>query len=216
MKTICLLSQKGGSGKSTIACSLAVCADSHDQGAVIIDLDPQSTATKWSERRDEKSPFVIPAQPIKLGDVIEEAREAGADIVLIDTAPHSTGAVSKAIELADLVLIPCRASVNDIDAIENSVQIAGYHKKDCAVVINGLPPNAPNVFKDAKQAITESYGVKVLPTAICQRSDFVHSATEGKTPTDYAPNGKASGEIEALYQHIMSNGAGLLSRLFSK
>ncbi len=216
MKTICLLSQKGGSGKSTVACSLAVCADKHDKGVLIIDLDPQSTATKWHERREDETPFVVPAQPIKVQEAVSQAEKDGADLVLIDTPPHSTGAISKALDASDLILIPCRASINDIDAIENSVNIAGYHKKDAAVLINGLPPNAPNMFRDVQEAITETYDVPVLPVFLSQRADFVHSATVGKTPVDFAPNSKAAAEVEALYKHLMHTKQGILKRLFTK
>ena len=52
MKTVAIISQKGGSGKTTIAVHLAVCAELSKKRAAIIDLDPQASALEWHTRRE--------------------------------------------------------------------------------------------------------------------------------------------------------------------
>ena len=202
MKVISLLSQKGGSGKTTLALSLAVHGDSQDKATMVIDLDPQSSAAYWSERRESESPLVVSAQAQGLPRLLEDAQNNNGDLVLIDTAPHSENAAMKAVAVSDTVLIPCRASIHDIDAIANSVNIAQLQRKTACVVLNAVPPNAPKMIADISEAITSTYGIEVLPITIAQRSDFVHSATAGQTPTDFAPKGKAAAEIAALYDYL--------------
>jgi len=63
MKTVAIISQKGGSGKTTIAVHLAVCAELHGQPTLILDLDPQASACSWLARRGEDTPEVIAAEP---------------------------------------------------------------------------------------------------------------------------------------------------------
>jgi chromosome partitioning protein len=61
------------------------------------------------------------AQAVGLEQILEGAKEQGVDLVVIDTAPHSEKDARKACEVADLVLIPCRPSIHDLDAIEDRV-----------------------------------------------------------------------------------------------
>src|SRR5580765_7894771 len=49
MKTIAILSQKGGTGKTTLALHLAVEAERSGAATLIVDLDPQASASSWSD-----------------------------------------------------------------------------------------------------------------------------------------------------------------------
>ena len=51
MKTVAIISQKGGAGKTTVAIHLAVAAEQHGLRAAVFDLDPQASATSWADRR---------------------------------------------------------------------------------------------------------------------------------------------------------------------
>src|ERR1700676_5529752 len=114
MKTISIISQKGGAGKTTLALNLAGAAETFGHRCVVIDLDPQASAKGWHDHRQKESPVVISAQASRIKDVLETARQHGADICIIDTAPHSETAALAAARAADLILIPCRAGILDI------------------------------------------------------------------------------------------------------
>jgi chromosome partitioning protein len=97
MKTISVISQKGGAGKTTLALNLAGAAEQLGHHAVVIDIDPQASAKGWHDHRQKETPVVISAQASRINDVLETARQHGADLCIIDTAPHSeTGALAAA------------------------------------------------------------------------------------------------------------------------
>lgn len=119
MLTLACLAMKGGTGKTTLARALAVAAERAGMHAAIVDLDPQASAATWGDRREAVSPAVIGAQAPRLAPVLEAAHNAGAEIAIIDTAPHASDAALAAAQAADVVLIPCRASVADLAAIRH-------------------------------------------------------------------------------------------------
>jgi len=89
MKTIAVISQKGGAGKTTIALNLAVAAEVNDLPSVVIDLDPQASAKGWHDSREDETPIIISVQASRLDDALQVARDNGAAFTVIDTAPHS-------------------------------------------------------------------------------------------------------------------------------
>src|SRR5215204_7188506 len=58
MKVLALATQKGGTGKSSLAVALAVAAQERSLKVYVVDLDPQATARKWFERREAEGPEV--------------------------------------------------------------------------------------------------------------------------------------------------------------
>ena len=79
MKTVAMISQKGGTGKSTIATHLAVCAERDHQNVAIFDIDPQASAYKWSQRRRADTPTVVKATPAQLPTLLVQAKKQRAD-----------------------------------------------------------------------------------------------------------------------------------------
>ncbi len=204
MKTIALISQKGGSGKTTLATSIATQSCIEGLKTLLIDLDPQGSSYKWGNRRKTSTPTVMAGQAVALDQILEGARAQNVDLVVIDTAPHSEKDARKACEVSDLVLIPCRPSIHDLDAIEDTLNIAELTKTNAYVVLNAVHPNAEKQYLDVKSALEEAYDpVKVLGGFyISSRSEFVHSASDGLTANESEPDGKASQEIHILFEML--------------
>jgi chromosome partitioning protein len=197
MKTIAILSQKGGAGKTTLALHLAVASEQDRKVAVILDLDPQASATLWKDSRQDEKPAVISLQASRLENVLNTARKEGAERVFIDTAPHSESASLAAARVADLILIPCRPAILDLRAIRHTIDLARIAQKPVFVVLNSVSHRG-NSAQDAQEAV-ESYQVPIAPVLLGQRAAFVNALTLGKVAQEYETKGKASEEIQQLY-----------------
>jgi chromosome partitioning protein len=203
MRTVAILSQKGGSGKTTLALHLAVAAEKTGRVAAVIDIDPQASASGWKDSRKEETPVVVSIPAARLTQALDAARGAAADLALIDSAPHAGDVALAAAEAADLILIPCRPGILDLRAIGATARIVKLAGKQGCVVLNAMPPNAPNILADAKAAVAV-HGLEVAPFTLQQRAAFGHALTLGKTAHEYDPNGKAADEIAKLYQWLMT------------
>jgi chromosome partitioning protein len=196
MQTIAIISQKGGTGKTTLALNLAVAAELSGLPAAIIDLDPQASAKEWAKSRTSATPVVISAHASQLEEVLAAARDNGAALTIIDTAPHSERDALAAARAADLILIPCRPAILDLRAMSSTKELADLARTPAAAVINAAPPRG-HLADEAADAI-RGYGLTVAPVTIAQRAPFVHSLTVGKTVLEFEPGSKAAEEINEL------------------
>ncbi len=92
MKTVSIISQKGGSGKTMLVLHLAVASALSGRNAAVIDLDPQASAAKWSDRRTVELPVVLSAHASRLPKEMKRVQGAGCETLFLDTAPHSDSA----------------------------------------------------------------------------------------------------------------------------
>ena len=204
MLTIACLAMKGGTGKTTLSCALAIAAERGAMRTALIDIDPQASAATWGDRREANSPAIISAQAPRLAPVLEAARNACAALAIIDTAPHASDAALAAARAADLILIPCKPSVADLAAIGTSVDIARMAGKPTLSVINQATVGS-TLIAEARDAIA-GYGIACAPAVVHHRLDHVRAFTEGLTAQEYAPRGKAAFEIDELWNWIRSQG----------
>lgn len=202
MKTIAIVSQKGGAGKTTVAVHLAVCAELAGQRAAIISIDPQGSAVKWSSRRTADTPEVIQATPDQLSGLVGQAKGHGAGFIIIDTAPHSDRAISASAALADLILIPCRPALFDVEAIATTLgvlKLAGLSDR-AAILLNAVPHQG-RLGEEAAEGLAAL--ARVVPVRLVHRAAYSHAVNDGRSVQEFEANGKAAAEIQALYQWIM-------------
>jgi chromosome partitioning protein len=199
MPTIAIVSQKGGSGKTTLAIHLAAAATNAGKVACIIDTDPQATAAAWGDWRGGGDPEVITTPPARLGRTIEDAAKLGAELIVIDTPPHADAAAREAVKAADLVLIPTRPRAFDLHAIQTTAELIRYAGKPAFVLFNATPPRGAQLFAEAS-TIVENLGLKVCPVTLADRAAFHHSAAAGRVAGESDPSGKAAAEADALWQ----------------
>ncbi|MGB7441812.1 MAG: ParA family partition ATPase [Coleofasciculaceae cyanobacterium] len=200
MKIISFVSQKGGTGKTTLALNLAVAAELASKQTAVIDLDPQASAADWGDSRSQETPVVVSAQPARLTKVLETAKQAGAALAIIDTAPHSESTALAAMRSANFVLVPIRPAILDLRAISNTIDLVNLSKSKAVVILNACPSRG-SLVDEASEAIA-SYGVPVAPVKVVNRAAFNHSLTVGQAVQEYEPNGKAADEIKQLYNWV--------------
>ncbi len=201
MPVIAVISQKGGAGKTTLAVHLAAAAEQAGLVSLVIDTDPQATASQWATWRKATTPEVIDSAPPMLPAKIEQAKSLGAEVIVIDTPPHADSAATAALESADLILIPCRPSAFDLAAIQTTTRLVRMFRKPAYVVFMAGSPNAPRIYDDARDLV-QGFGIEACPVMLADRAAYRHAAAEGKTVMEYEPHGKAADEIAALYSWI--------------
>jgi chromosome partitioning protein len=201
MKTIALIAQKGGSGKTTLALSLAVAAEAAGRTTLIVDLDPQASACKWGDRRQAEAPIIIDAQPSRLPNALAKAAQAGVDLAIVDTPARIEQAAAEAARVADLVVIPTRPSIYDLETLQTSLDlIKGRAKHAPVVVLNAVPPQSGRC-EQAVQAV-RGMGADTCPAFLGHRVAYEYAAQLGQSAAEYEPDGKAAAEIQAVYASI--------------
>lgn len=199
MPTIAIISQKGGAGKTTLALHLAAAAQEAGAVALVIDTDPQATASQWAAWRQDAPPEVIDSPPPRLAAKVAQAAGQGAEWIVIDTPPHADSAARAAVEVADLVLIPCRPSAFDLAAIQTSAKLVQLLRKPAFVVFTAGAPNAPRVYQEAGELV-EGFGAPPCPVILPDRAAYRHASAEGRTVLELEPAGKAAAEVHDIYK----------------
>lgn len=201
MKTIALISQKGGGGKTTIAVHLATALQAAGHETLVIDLDPQASASEWKDARASERPYVMSVPSSRLLKALDTARQGGAAVAVIDTAPHSEGTALEAARNADLILVPCQPSIMDLRAMRKTADLLNYLSKPTFAVLNEVAAQG-SVADDAARAITLQFGLPVAPVRLGQRIAFNRCLLTGQTAQEVEPDGKAAMEVAALSEWV--------------
>ena len=210
MKTLAIVSQKGGVGKTTIAVHIAVAAARSGYSVAIIDLDPQATAAQWADWRGAgegageglgDNLVVVAAPHARLVPTLKEAEKMGVDLVILDSPPAADSAAVAAAKQADLVLIPTRASAFDLHAIKTTAELVRVAQKPASVLLNAVPPRANSLIEEVATVI-HSLNLSIAPVCLVDRAALRHAVINGLTAGEYEPAGKAADEVQKLYAWV--------------
>lgn len=215
MRTLAVLSQKGGAGKTSTSVHLAVAAwkelnlkagGTLAQDAVrVLDTDPQKTAmNSWYARRVKKQGLAAPqVDAIEVRDLkatLDAARSNGTKLAIIDTRPNAGPDSVDVAALADLVVIPIKPETFDIDAAMSTIEIVRQAGTPGLIVLYACKYRAPET-KFARSALAK-LGLPIATTEIGDRRSFGRAVQSGRAVNEFEENGKAAEEIRSLLKEV--------------
>ena len=162
---------KGGTGKTTVAVSLAEAGAERHGTALLVDADPQGSAMTWAELAEEAGePLLSAAVALPTRDLARRLEAIGAGryaLVVIDTPPGDPRITAAALAVADLVLVPARPTPADMSRLWPTVEAASTAGKPVAVVLSQV--RAATRALAAAGEVLEAQEQHVAETAYPQR-----------------------------------------------
>lgn len=204
MKIISICATKGGTGKSTLATSLAVHA-SVSARVALVDFDKQQqSATGWAALRKKNprlnGPTFFPVED-SLRSALRACRHDRMDYAIVDSPPtlDEDGILEHVVEQADYILSPCRPSVFDVAAARTLAEFAdgiqlGFVMVDCDEEWE------PSNRKMAKALA--GFGFKVFKARLMHRRAYVDNLQRGRTGPE--TDSDAASEVDALWGEIVA------------
>jgi cellulose biosynthesis protein BcsQ len=175
----------------------------HSRPTLLIDADPQGSLALWNRVRGSRD-LSLHVGTKDLAATLAKARRAGAEWVLIDTPPNAEAPVAKAIWHADLVVIPMRPGLFDVDAVQATIKMCRDLKKPYAVVINASPAKDgsedPSVA-DARGAM-QALDVPTWSGQITHRPELSLSLAHGAGVSEFSGGSAGSEEIGSLWRAL--------------
>lgn len=199
MKTVAVLSEKGGCGKTTIATNIASAWHRDGYRVLLVDADPQQTALDWSDLKEDGVPTVQVGKGSLESTIPQVASDF--DIVVIDGAPRMGSLAASATRTADLVVIPVQPSAADIWSAETIVEVCETYATPAVIVVSRQIVGTN--LADAAQEALESFELPVLDARTSQRVAYTRAIGQGVSALDTGP--KAAAEVEALADEILTH-----------
>jgi chromosome partitioning protein len=201
MRTIAFVSQKGGSGKSTIASSLAVAAHEVEERVCVIDMDPQGSLLNWARIRGAGDIPVLASGAARLPALLASLERQAVTLALLDTPGAEGAASSAAMQAADLNIVPCRLSLFDLWASARTRTALEAIGAKFVFLLNQCPSAQQNArVQDGVEALEEMG--RLISPPILARIEYQEAARHGRGVTELNPHGPAASEMRDLWQSI--------------
>lgn len=204
MKVVTVGHTKGGVGKSTIACNLAIMAARDGLKVLLIDADTQQSAMAWrANRLGEDITAVSMLKPTIHKDI---QSFSGFDIVIIDVGGRDGALLRSAFLASDILLIPILPSFFDIASGYQVAEILReartYRPISACFLLNRVNP-AANVTETAETSLKDfaEHGITLLSSYLANRVIY-NAADNGFGVIEVPGNGKAGEELTALWMEL--------------
>lgn len=199
--------EKGGAGKSTIACNLAVFLSQQGKNIILLDADPQKTASSWAHRRSLLKNTNHTPMPCleKTGDIYDTLLELRKkyDFVIVDTGGRDSKELRSGLIAADILCTPVKPSQIDIDTLakmnELVEQAKSLNRKLKAYTIITHAPTNPNMDdkKETEEVLNTLSEFIRKEMSLSYRSSYWRTMGKGLSVLEYTDE-KAKAEILTL------------------
>ena len=205
MKTIAVMSRKGGAGKSTLAVHMAAAAVAAGKRVILVDMDPQRSSLEWARERAADWPLVMEGRAGALFTTHRAAEREGIDLLIVDSRSSADAEASEAARLADLCLIVVRPNFFDLQAVGRTVQLVENLRRPGLFVLNQAPVRRngaePRVIRDAIDFLSE-YRIPLAEVGLRQRAAYQNAMWKGLGAQEDQPDSQAAFEINSLWASL--------------
>lgn len=210
-KIITVANQKGGCGKTTITMQLAGSLGKDGLKILVVDADPQGTATRWVASASEELPF--PAHIAGLsaagGQVHKEVKKYIGlyDYIFIDCPPSVDSLIPQsALMISNLVLIPVIPSPADlwaavgIQELIERIQIINTQLK--SLIVPNMCQSNQTLTQDTLKVL-DDFGIEICKARMYLRTAYKQSVALGQTVHNLKGAEKSIQEILQLKQEVL-------------
>ena len=218
---VAVISEKGGTGKTTIAIHLAGWRKAAGSDVMLVDGDRQGTATYWAEVRSELGlpiPSTVQAFQRSLRrSVLDLTRHY--DEIVVDVGAGDGVGMESILRIADLAVVPLQPNELDIWTAGLLDELAGdasavNEKLAVKAVLNRAPTHHANTDAQAAHAaLMRCQYIETTGLTIRERSSIRRSVPAGKLVNEWQPrDSKGEQELGALYNLVY--GAAIPGEMF--
>lgn len=200
---VACVGQKGGTGKTTTAVSLAVEWCVRGRSVLLVDTDTQGSVLTWADVASELGAAHVPAVTA-LGAQLRQQLEphrAGRDVIVIDCPPAHGERQRAALMVADVAVLPSGPDATEVWGLTSSVALVREAQEMRpnlrAVVLITRKDRRTALGTQSRQAL-EQLALPVLGSELSRRVTYPEAIGQGCGPTTYAPASDAAREVRRL------------------
>ncbi len=205
MRTLAVLSRKGGTGKTTVATHLAVAAFASGRRTLLCDLDPQRSTLDWRRERNIPGPDVMEVKAGALFPARQAAQRCDTELMVLDTRPANESDCAEAVRFADLCLVVVRPGFFDLKAVVRTVELVTNMNRKGLFVLNQAPVRTrgtePRLIRETVEAL-DALGLPVANAGLRFRTAYQNAVRVGRAVQETEPDSNAAAEINALWRQV--------------